>query len=129
MIANLYATQLESQEEESSISVKLIQIKSWPVECDLPPDTSSVLTVMKWIHIWQKDLKNNIITFMCLDGVTACGVFCVFMHIIDRLKAEQEMDIFQSVKCTRTNRSQFIMNKEQYTFLFQLTKAYLENMI
>ncbi|GFS48422.1 receptor-type tyrosine-protein phosphatase T [Trichonephila clavipes] len=66
---------------------------------------------------------------MCLDGVTACGVFCVFMHIIDRLKAEQEMDIFQSVKCTRTNRSQFIMNKEQYTFLFQLTKAYLENMI
>ncbi|GFU29168.1 receptor-type tyrosine-protein phosphatase T [Nephila pilipes] len=129
MIINLEASQLESQEEVSSFSMKLIQIKSWPIECDLPPELSTVLTVMKWINMWEKDLNNNIITVMCLDGVTACGVFCVSMHIIDRLKTEQEIDIFQSVKCTRTNRTQFITNKEQYTFLFQLTKAYLENMI
>ena len=36
------------------------------------------------------------------------GLVCALSYVIERLKVEQEVDIFQSVKHTRINRPQLV---------------------
>lgn len=45
---------------------------------------------------------------VCSDGATRSGLVCALSHMVERLKVEQDVDVFQSVKHTRTNRSQLI---------------------
>ncbi|GIY77065.1 receptor-type tyrosine-protein phosphatase T [Caerostris darwini] len=125
---NLLVTLKNPQEENSPVPIKLIHIKSWDIKTYLPRDTSTILTVMKFLNVYKNNCTNDAIIMTCQDGVTACGVFCAFLYTIDYMEAEQGIDIFQSVKCTRTNRMQFIVNVEQYEFLFQLMKDYLESL-
>src|SRR6218665_2344474 len=42
------------------------------------------------------------------DGATRSGLLCAVNYMVERLKAEQDVDVFQSVKHTRINRSQLI---------------------
>ncbi|XP_055954140.1 receptor-type tyrosine-protein phosphatase T-like isoform X2 [Argiope bruennichi] len=125
-IIGLFVNDTESEEKNLPVCVKLLQIKSWSVDCKLPSDILSILEAEKFISACESELRNNVIVITCLDGVTACGVFCTFLHIIDQMRVAQEINIFQSVKCTRTNRMQFINTLEQYKFLFELVKAFLE---
>ena len=42
------------------------------------------------------------------DGATRSGFVCALSYLVERLKVEQEVDVFQSVKHTRTNRNQIV---------------------
>lgn len=42
------------------------------------------------------------------DGATRSGLLCAVSYMVERLKVEQDVDVFQSVKHTRINRSQLI---------------------
>ena len=45
---------------------------------------------------------------VCRDGATRSGLVCALSYMIERLKVEQEVDVFQSVKHVRINRPQLI---------------------
>ena len=42
------------------------------------------------------------------DGSSRSGLYCSLSYMIEKLKLEQEVDIFQTVKQIRTNRPQII---------------------
>ena len=42
------------------------------------------------------------------DGATRSGLLCALSYMVERLKVEQDVDVFQSVKHTRINRPQLI---------------------
>ena len=42
------------------------------------------------------------------DGATKSGLFCAVSYMVERLKVEQEVDVFQSVKQMRINRPQIV---------------------
>lgn len=42
------------------------------------------------------------------DGMTRSGLFCTVNYMVERLKVEQEVDVFQSVKHSRMHRPQLI---------------------
>ncbi|KAG8199340.1 hypothetical protein JTE90_011806 [Oedothorax gibbosus] len=118
---------VQHKESLSKLPLKAIHIKCWSVDEQLPSSSSALFSAIKWFRQWEKELANETIISVCLDGVTACGIFCSFLYILEHLKEEKEINIFQTVKCIRTNRPQFITNMDQYRFLFELTKSYLEN--
>ena len=51
--------------------------------------------------------KTLLVTFYS-DGVSYTGMFCASVHIIEKLRVEQEVDIFTAVKHVKTCRIQFI---------------------
>ena len=44
----------------------------------------------------------------CRDGASRSGLVCAMSYVIERLKVEQDVDVFQSVKHIRINRPQLI---------------------
>ncbi len=46
--------------------------------------------------------------FFPRDGATRSGLYCAISYMVERLKVEQEVDVFQSVKHTRINRPQLV---------------------
>lgn len=46
--------------------------------------------------------------------------------MVEHLKVEQEVDVFQSVKHVRINRPQLIPTFEQYKFLYEMAVEYMD---
>lgn len=46
----------------------------------------------------------------CSDGVQFSGLFCAADFIFERIKEEQQIDVFLAVQKIRANRPQFIIN-------------------
>ena len=44
----------------------------------------------------------------CTDGIQQCGIFCALDFIFDRMKEEQQIDVFLAVQKVRSNRPEFI---------------------
>ena len=45
---------------------------------------------------------------ICSDGVHRCGIFCAISIIIEALKTEQVVDVFQVVKALRLQNPDFV---------------------
>ena len=55
------------------------------------------------------------------DGVYLSGIFCAADFIFERIKEEQQIDVFLAVQKIRTNRPQFIVNYvRQYLVLVSM---------
>jgi len=61
----------------------------------------------------------------CRDGAQRSGLVCALSYVIERLKVEQDVDVFQSVKHIRINRPQLIPTfVRQRRYLLVLPKYY-----
>ncbi|KAJ6224020.1 hypothetical protein RDWZM_002565 [Blomia tropicalis] len=54
--------------------------------------------------------NNSPIIVQCSDGATLSGLFCASDFIFERIKEEQQIDVFLAVQKIRANRPQFIIN-------------------
>ena len=52
-------------------------------------------------------------------GVGRTGVFCALSLLIERLKAEGVVDVFQTVKQLRSQRPAMVQTKDQYEFIYK----------
>ena len=44
------------------------------------------------------------------NGASRSGLLCAVLYILERLRKDKEVDVFQAVKQMRLNRTQFIDN-------------------
>jgi len=107
--------------------VRQFQYLGWPGDMTVPPQTSSVLSLLSLVERWQQRSGNSLITAHCMDGATQSGLFCAATHMLERLKLEQEVDIFQSAKHVKLNRPQLIPSLAQYQFLYEVAIAYMDS--
>ena len=62
----------------------------------------------------------------CSDGVHRCGLFCAISIIVEMLKTEQIVDIFQVVKALRLHNPDFVtglVSHIMYVFCMFATKS------
>jgi len=49
------------------------------------------------------------ISYLCVrDGATRSGLVCTLSYVLERLKLDRDVDVFQSVRHARINRPQVI---------------------
>ena len=53
----------------------------------------------------------NVSIFLCSAGVGRTGVFCALSNLIERLKTEHVIDVFQTVKMLRQKRPAMVQTK------------------
>lgn len=112
--------------DESPIPVKLFHHLNWSIGKLLPEYPNSILDLIDQVEREQRANK-HVVTVQCLNGSTACGVFCASTFVCSKMKYEQEVDIFLAVENVRTNRPQFIETFEQYDFLGDMAITFLDN--
>ncbi|XP_028516626.1 receptor-type tyrosine-protein phosphatase epsilon-like [Exaiptasia diaphana] len=67
------------------------------------------------------------IVAQCSNGVGRSGTFCAIYSIIERVKQEQIVDVFQAVKDIRRNRPRAVGTLDQYVCCYKIIQDYLDS--
>ncbi|XP_078656416.1 uncharacterized protein LOC144902749 isoform X2 [Branchiostoma floridae x Branchiostoma belcheri] len=105
--------------------VHQFEFTSWPSGRSTPISVDDLLELLGLVEKWQQKSGNGPITVHCINGVGRSGVFCTAHAMLDRLKTEQVVDVFQAVKTLRNHRPNMVETEEQYRFCYQVALAYL----
>ena len=60
---------------------------------------------------WHAQMTSVVLCVRCSAGVGRTGVFCALSILIDRLKSEAVVDVFQTVKQLREQRPAMVQTK------------------
>jgi len=135
---NKLTIRLISEEHENSVTirtfhlqhndtiVKQFHLKGWSSTANKPSSQQIIIDLMEKMEQWNLQSNANSVVVQCFDGNNSCGIYCATAFICDRIKEEQQVDVFLAVQTVRTNRPQFISDLDQYKFLHQMAISYLE---
>ncbi|XP_064605996.1 receptor-type tyrosine-protein phosphatase alpha-like [Liolophura sinensis] len=108
-------------------AVRQFQFNAWPKGQSVPSSTSALLHLLDMVEEGQPKNNKSPITVHCMNGACQSGLFCAASLICERIKVDDEVNVFQTVKQIRINRPQFINDEEQYQFCYQMALEYLDS--
>lgn len=117
---------LTHTEAKESRTVTQFQYIDWP-DTGLPESGVGIVDLIGQVQKWQQQSGNTIIVIHCSGGVGRTGVFCGISMMIERLKAEGVIDVFQTVQAMRLQRPAMVQTAEQYEFCYTTLQEYLDS--
>ncbi|KAK2193612.1 hypothetical protein NP493_11g09029 [Ridgeia piscesae] len=106
--------------------VRHFRLLDWPEDATVPANSSTVLQMFAEIQRWKRQHNDGIVVTHCSHGVRRCGFLCALSNTLDKIDVEQEVDVFNSVKCVRQCRPAFISNLEQFEALYRFAGDYMD---
>jgi protein tyrosine phosphatase len=107
--------------------VRHYQYLGWP-ERGVPTSALPLLQIIQEVQEIYATLRTtDPITVMCSSGVGRTGVFITLHIILERYEVEGYIDLFQTVKMLRIQRSAMVQTHEQYHFCYEAVLDYLLN--
>nr|XP_009668857.1 PREDICTED: receptor-type tyrosine-protein phosphatase epsilon [Struthio camelus australis] len=74
----------------------------------------------------QQQTGNHPITVHCSAGAGRTGTFIALSNILERVKAEGLLDVFQAVKSLRLQRPHMVQTLEQYEFCYRVVQDFID---
>ncbi|CAB4012926.1 receptor-type tyrosine- phosphatase epsilon-like, partial, partial [Paramuricea clavata] len=105
--------------------VNIFHYTKWP-DHQIPPDADAIITLTSLVENSIKNYGLGPIIVVCSDGAGRTGTYIAISNLLERMKIEQAMDVFQAIKMIRGTRPQFVENAEQYKFCYTAIMAYLD---
>ncbi|CAF1460746.1 unnamed protein product [Adineta steineri] len=88
---------------------------------------SSLFDFIGYINKRQHTTNHDrYITVHCGNGGPSCSLFCMCVMLLDQLKNEHAVDIFQRVRALQRQRIAMIMSLAQYEYLYEMILKFLE---
>ncbi|XP_064626454.1 receptor-type tyrosine-protein phosphatase T-like [Lineus longissimus] len=106
--------------------VRHFQLQTWPNGQPTPSSPESIVELLQMVEKWQQKVENKKILVQCRDGASQSGVFCLAHSVIEKVKVDHEVDVFQYLRLLRTSRSQLVNTYEQYKFIHEVVLKYLQ---
>jgi len=102
--------------------------RDWPSASVVPMSTGSLLQLIGRVLQRQSYLPHSgPIVLHCRNGSSRSGLYCCISLLLERLKAENRVDVFQTVKSLQAQRPMILTNRDQYEFCYQAVLDYLES--
>ncbi|XP_053379859.1 receptor-type tyrosine-protein phosphatase S-like [Mercenaria mercenaria] len=112
--------------EEKTVSH--FQYKNWEKSKKVPNSAEEFVQFIKeiegFIRRRMEDTPNIVVH--CLNGYERSGLFCVVYKLLEKLEAERQVSVVNTVRKIRTHRKQSITSVEQLKFCYQCIAAYME---
>ncbi|XP_006812663.2 receptor-type tyrosine-protein phosphatase mu-like [Saccoglossus kowalevskii] len=124
-ILKLYPTGYK--EGDNIRTVQQFFLTCWPLGHEVPQSKPAVMDLVSLVEKWQQKTGNGPITVHCLNGLGRSGTFCALYAVIERIKVEQVVDVFQAVKKLRINRPNMVQNLDQYNFCYDAVLEFLDS--
>ncbi|XP_067684356.1 receptor-type tyrosine-protein phosphatase epsilon-like [Haliotis asinina] len=112
---------LMDTDESTKREVMLMFVSDWEEGVDTPTNTSRFLCLINDLDV---RIASDNIAVMCMDGASKCGLLCAVLNIIQRLKQDQEIDVYLTVRLLQTVRTSFVTSFVQYQFCYRMIKEY-----
>ncbi|XP_078723777.1 receptor-type tyrosine-protein phosphatase delta-like isoform X7 [Lampetra fluviatilis] len=108
-----------------SRTVRQFQFTDWP-EQGVPKSGEGFIDFIGQVHKTKEQFgQDGPITVHCSAGVGRTGVFVTLSIVLERMRYEGTVDVFQTVKMLRTQRAAMIQTEDQYQFCYQAALEYL----
>ncbi|XP_074612301.1 receptor-type tyrosine-protein phosphatase S-like isoform X2 [Acropora palmata] len=107
-------------------TVQHLQFTGWS-HPNSPPDPQEILELVTDIEKSQQKTGNGIIVLQCSDGVGRSATVAAIMSAIEKVKTEQTVDIFQTIKLLRVKRPSAVTTWEQYRLCYSTISAFLDS--
>ncbi|XP_064624769.1 receptor-type tyrosine-protein phosphatase T-like [Lineus longissimus] len=120
---------MESKGDKGDMSGRLVrhfQLQNWPDGQPTPSSPESIVELLQMVEKWLQKVENKTILVQCLDGASQSGVFCAAHSVIEKVKVDHEVDVFQYLRLLRSNRPQLVNTYEQYKFIHEVVLEYLK---
>ncbi|XP_071805162.1 tyrosine-protein phosphatase non-receptor type 11-like isoform X1 [Asterias amurensis] len=105
--------------------------KSWP-DHGVPSEPSRVLSFLHDINMKQDEIPGaGPIVVHCSAGIGRTGTFIVIdiiLNLINQHGLDCEIDIFNTIRQVRGQRSGLVQTEAQYKFVYQAVQQYIETM-
>uniref|UniRef100_A0A8V0YWG0 Receptor-type tyrosine-protein phosphatase alpha n=1 Tax=Gallus gallus TaxID=9031 RepID=A0A8V0YWG0_CHICK len=102
--------------ENKSRQIRQFHFHGWP-EVGIPSDGKGMINIIAAVQKQQQQSGNHPITVHC--SLTAHTV-------LERVKAEGILDVFQTVKSLRLQRPHMVQTLEQYEFCYKVVQEYID---
>ncbi|XP_078801415.1 protein tyrosine phosphatase receptor type Db isoform X13 [Oryzias latipes] len=108
-----------------SRTVRQFQFTDWP-EQGVPKSGEGFIDFIGQVHKTKEQFgQDGPITVHCSAGVGRTGVFITLSIVLERMRYEGVVDIFQTVKMLRTQRPATVQTEDQYQFCYRASLEYL----
>ncbi|XP_014911101.1 receptor-type tyrosine-protein phosphatase S isoform X5 [Poecilia latipinna] len=108
-----------------SRTVRQFQFTDWP-EQGVPKSGEGFIDFIGQVHKTKEQFgQDGPIAVHCRAGVGRTGVFITLSIVLERMRYEGAVDIFQTVKMLRTQRPAMVQTEDEYQFCYQAALEYL----
>ncbi|XP_066093184.1 receptor-type tyrosine-protein phosphatase alpha isoform X2 [Saccopteryx bilineata] len=112
-------------QENKSRQIRQFHFHGWP-EVGIPSDGKGMISIIAAVQKQQQQSGNHPITVHCSAGAGRTGTFCALSTVLERVKAEGILDVFQTVKSLRLQRPHMVQTLEQYEFCYKVVQEYID---
>ncbi|XP_077206220.1 receptor-type tyrosine-protein phosphatase epsilon isoform X2 [Paroedura picta] len=113
-----------SQEKHGRV-VRQFHFHGWP-EIGIPSEGKGMIDLIAAVQKQQQQTGNHPITVHCSAGAGRTGTFIALSNILERVKAEGLLDVFQAVKSLRLQRPHMVQTLEQYEFCYKVVQDFID---
>uniref|UniRef100_UPI00358F4DCA receptor-type tyrosine-protein phosphatase alpha isoform X2 n=1 Tax=Myxine glutinosa TaxID=7769 RepID=UPI00358F4DCA len=114
-----------NKKENRNRQIRQFHFQGWP-EVGIPDDGKGMIGLIAAVQKQQQQSGNHPIIVHCSAGAGRTGTFCALCTILERVKTEGILDVFQTVKSLRTQRPHMVQMLEQYEFCYKVVQEYIE---
>ncbi|KAJ8322423.1 hypothetical protein KUTeg_000032 [Tegillarca granosa] len=93
--------------EDNERIIKVFKVQSWGQGLPTPSSGHVLLKLIEMVEHWKDTASDGPITVVCMDGSKCCGLFCALFNTIQKLRYEDNVDIYQTVKQLHVRRPEF----------------------
>uniref|UniRef100_A0A8C6Q5K1 protein-tyrosine-phosphatase n=1 Tax=Nothobranchius furzeri TaxID=105023 RepID=A0A8C6Q5K1_NOTFU len=111
--------------ENKARAVRQFHFHGWP-EVGIPMDGKGMINIIAAVQKQQQQSGNHPIIVHCSAGAGRTGTFCALSTVLERVKAEGILDVFQTVKSLRLQRPHMVQTLEQYEFCYKVVQEYID---
>ncbi|PAA78987.1 hypothetical protein BOX15_Mlig026250g5 [Macrostomum lignano] len=110
-----------------SRTVRQFHCTDWP-EQGVPKSGEGFIEFIGQVHKTKEQFgQDGPITVHCSAGVGRTGVFLALSVVLERMRYEGVVDMYQTVRTLRTQRSAMVQTDEQYQFCYGAALEYLSS--
>ncbi|XP_069095818.1 receptor-type tyrosine-protein phosphatase epsilon isoform X1 [Pleurodeles waltl] len=112
-------------QEKVARLVRQFHFHGWP-EVGIPAEGKGMIDLIAAVQKQQQQTGNHPIIVHCSAGAGRTGTFIALSNILERVKAEGLLDVFQTVKSLRMQRPHMVQTLEQYEFCYRVVQDFVD---
>ncbi|CAH2322316.1 receptor-type tyrosine- phosphatase epsilon isoform X1 [Pelobates cultripes] len=116
---------VKSCQEKHTRLVRQFHFHGWP-EIGIPVEGKGMIDLIAAVQKQQQQTGNHPIVVHCSAGAGRTGTFIALSNILERVKAEGLLDVFQTVKSLRMQRPHMVQTLEQYEFCYKVVQDFID---
>uniref|UniRef100_A0AAQ4P6C5 Receptor-type tyrosine-protein phosphatase epsilon n=1 Tax=Gasterosteus aculeatus aculeatus TaxID=481459 RepID=A0AAQ4P6C5_GASAC len=111
--------------EKQTRVIRHFHFHGWP-EVGIPAEGKGMIDIIASVQRHQQQSGNHPIVVHCSAGAGRTGTFIALSNILERVKAEGLLDVFQTVKSLRMQRPHMVQTVEQYDFCYKVVQDFVD---